>query len=47
LGEVFSVPVNHKLQDSIIRLSCSANFSQDIVETCGFVLLYVQWTTIL
>jgi len=46
-GAVFSAPVNHKLQDSPVCLSCSTNFSQDIVETYGFVLfLNKYWNVI-
>jgi hypothetical protein len=46
-GAVFSAPVNHKLQDSTVCSSCSTNFSQDNVETCGFVLfLNKYWNTV-
>ena len=46
-GAVFSAPVNHKRQDCTVCLSCSTNFSQDTVETCGFVLfLNKYWNVI-
>ena len=46
-GSFFSAPVNHKLQDSTVCLSCSTNFSQDTVETYGFVLFLNKYWNII
>lgn len=46
-GAVFSAPVNHKLQDFTVCLSCSTNLSHGSVEMCGFVLfLNKYWNVI-
>jgi hypothetical protein len=47
IGAVFSAPVNHKLQDSTVCLSYSTDFSQDNVETYGFVLFLDKYWNII